>query len=125
MIKSKIEGLTDEQYRSKIKCHAKSYRKKLIINSDKIREHFYNNEIPQDKKSLGYYRHFNVYTNQDEIVNLITKKWEDTYPTFCSDLLHSTQNKCNDLILRAILLGPINEKPEPPRIKTNSRKPNK
>ena len=107
MIKSKIEGLTDEQYKSKIKCHAKSYRKKLIVNSDKIREHFYNNAISQDKKSLGYYRHFNVYTNQDEIVNLITKKWENKYPTFCSDLIHSTQNKVNDLILNALLLGPI------------------
>ena len=107
MIKSKIEGLTNEQYKSKIRCHAKSYRKKLKVDSTKIREHFYNKEISQDKKSLGYYRHFNVYTNQDEIVNLITKKWEDEHPTFCSDLIHSTQNKCNDLILEALLLGEI------------------
>lgn len=107
MIKSRIEELTDEQYKSKLKCHAKAYRKKIVVYPEKIRLHFYNESIPKDKKILGCYRHFNYYTNQDYIVEQIKLKWEHVNKAFCSDLIHSLQNKVNDKILECILMGPV------------------
>lgn len=107
MIKSRIAELNNEQYKSKLRCHAKSYRKKLVVYSDKIREHFYNEEIPKDKKILGHYRHMLTFCNYDEICRNITHKWEIEQPAFCSDLIHSVSSKVNDLILEALLLGKI------------------
>lgn len=107
MIKSRIKELTDKQYNSKLKCHAKTYRKKLIIDNLKIREHFYNEAIPKDKKILGCYRHMMTFCNYDYICNNVEQKWEKEYPAFCTDLIHNVSCKVNDKILEAILDGPV------------------
>lgn len=90
-------------YKMRVRNHAKKYRNNLTINSEKIKRHFNNSEIPKEQKILGSYRHFNTYCNYDEIIEQVVIKWEEKDAVMCRDIIHSVSNKVNDLILNILI----------------------
>lgn len=101
------QGLDNKKYRSKLRCHTKFYRSKLTINKDSIRNKWWSllNENPNSIVELGFFRHHNTYCNYDYVIDLITNKWEEEDPIFSRDLVHSTQNYCNTILLKEIMLA--------------------
>lgn len=88
-----------DKHKNLVKTHSSSYRKKVRVYEDKIRE------VYRERRSLelGEYRHGDHLTNYDTIVSKAIEKWEPRDERVALEIVHSIQNRVNSMILRVIL----------------------
>lgn len=89
----------DDKWKNKLKTHGTAYRRKVRVYGEKVIETYKKTESVE----LGMYRHNLIHTNYDDVVSSIIEKWEERDPKMALELIHTTQNKCNSMILEYIL----------------------
>jgi len=100
---------TLERYKSVLKCHAKSYRKKIVVEKPLLLKKYkgllalHKSRNETYKVLLGDFRHDTEICNYNELVEQVEKKWSERDKVLERDIIHSVSNKCNDIILGILI----------------------
>ncbi len=88
-----------KQFLRAVKTQSKKYRDKLVVRTELVKEVF----IEEQRLELGRFRHGERFCNYDLIVSEIQERWltPETHG-LCQEIIHSTSNKINDIILSCI-----------------------
>lgn len=89
-----------------VKTQSKIYRNKLQVDINLIEKIF----LEERRLELGRFRHGERFCNYDQVVAEIQEKWlkHETHG-LCQEIIHSTSNRINDIILTCIYTAMLKE----------------